>query len=498
MRIPTFDILSIVDAFNVLKTNFQCTERRGLNRPVLLAASVALVLAGCSTNPLSAVTDAFTESDEERQTKEEEAQAEEDSRISILAFDDQIKADPRLAGTTVEPPPSYTNLSWPQPGGEADHTLHHLSGAVEFERLWKRKVGKASVRRARLTSPPIVADGRLYVIDAEAHVSALAAETGEDIWDTELAPDVSEKFRMREIFSRAKASEIGFGGGVAYDGGRLFVTSGFRFVAALDAETGEELWRYETDAPVRTPPTAHRGEVYVVTITNELLAFNQATGERVWGHQSFEENARILSSASPAAAGDLIVAPFSSGEVVAFLAGSGRPVWNDTLSQSASLTALANLNDIAGSPVIDRGLVYVVSHAGRLTAIDIRSGQRVWEAPIAGVQMPWVAGDYIFVVSVDAELVCIARENGAVIWVSELSRYKNEKKKKGRISWAGPILVGGHLILISTDGELIKVDASDGEIVATKKIGQGSIVPPIVSDETLFLLTADGSLQAMK
>ncbi len=457
-----------------------------------------LALTACETNPVDAVVDAFTTSEEEKEIKEEEAQAEQDSRISILAFDDTIRVDPRLAGAPVEPPPPYTNLSWPQPGGEADHTLHHLSGEASFERVWRTDVGKASARRARLTSPPIVADGLLYVIDAESHVSALSAETGEPVWDVELAPDVKEKFRVREMLARPKASEIGFGGGVAFDGGRLFVTSGFRFVAALNAETGEELWRYETDAPVRTPPTAHRGEVYVVTITNELIAFNQVTGERVWGYQSFEENARILSSASPAAAGDLIVAPFSSGEVVAFLAESGRPVWNDTLSQSASLTALANLNDIAGSPVIDRGLVYVVSHAGRLTAIDIRSGGRVWEAPIAGVQMPWVAGDFIFIVSVDSELVCIARESGAVIWVSQLRRYQNQKKKKGRISWAGPILVGGHLLLVSTQGQLVKVDASSGEVVDTKKLGEGSIVPPIVADETIYLLTEKGALQAMK
>ena len=477
------------------------TGRETARKATPIAASltaISLLLASCSSGPVQAVAGVFGDNEEEKAEKEEERQAEEDSRISILSFEDKITVDPRYIGYTVEPPPCYRNLSWPQPGGEADHTLHHLCGAVELETIWKRDVGAASPRRARLTSPPIAADGRLFVIDAEAHVSAFDMENGDSLWDAELAPDVREKFRVREMFSRPKLAEIGFGGGVAYDGGRLFVTSGFRFVAALDAETGEELWRYETDAPIRTPPTAHRGEVYVVTITNELIAFNQNSGEKTWGFQSFEENARILSSASPAAAGDLVVAPFSSGEVVAYLAGTGRPVWNDTLSQSASLTALASLNDIAGSPVIDRGLVYVISHAGKLTAIDIRSGQRVWEAPIAGVQMPWVAGDFIFVVSVDAELVCLSREDGAVIWVSQLPRYENEKKRTGRISWAGPILAGGNLVLVSTRGEAAKVDVATGEILDTEKISGGSIVPPIVADETIFVLTEKGDLLALK
>ena len=460
------------------------------------AASLLFTLAavGCSSGPFGLFGGG--DDDDEEEVSEEGAEAE--NRLSILAFEETLQADPRYAGSSVDVPPSYKNLSWPQPGGEADHTLHHLSGDVELETAWKASVGKASARRARLTAPPVAADGRLFVTDAEATITAFDIESGDEIWRTELAPKIREKFRIRDIFFRPKPSQIGFGGGVAYDDGRVYVTSGFGFIAALDADTGEELWRNPTSAPVRTPPTAHRGLVFYVTITNELSALDEETGEKAWSFQSFEENARILSSASPAAAGDLIVAPFSSGEVVAFLSGTGRPVWNDTLARSANLTALATLNDIAGSPVIDRGLVYVVSHAGRLTAIDIRTGGRVWETPIAGLQMPWVAGDYIFIVSVEGELVCLSRADGAIIWISQLRRYENEKKKKGRIAWAGPVLVGDHLILVSTLGEVVKVSVQDGVVVDKAKVSGGSIVSPIVADETIFVLTETGRLYAMR
>lgn len=466
---------------------------------VLMGAVGALfALSACSSAPVRTVTGIFTDSEEEKEAKAEAAQKEEDERISILSFEETLTPDPRFAALSIELPPAYTNQSWPQPGGEADHTLHHLTAGLTLERAWKTDVGKASARRARLTSPPVTADGRLYTSDAETTVSAFDAETGDTIWETPLAPEIDDAFRIREILARPKKSEIGFGGGVAYDGGRVFVTSGFGFIAALDADSGEELWRFKTEAPVRTPPTAHAGGVYFVTITNELVALNQADGEKLWDFQSFEEPARILSSASPAAAGDLIVAPFSSGEVVAFLANTGQPVWNDTLSQSASLTSLASLNDIAGSPVIDRGLVYVVSHAGKLTAIDIRSGQRIWEVPVASVQMPWVAGDFIFVVSVDGELVCVSREEGAIIWVSQLDRYKNEKKRKGRIAWAGPVLAGDHLVLVSTEGKIVKVDAVTGTVAETGKLGDGSVVSPIVADEKVYVLTEKGELIAMR
>lgn len=472
------------------------TEKGAVAFRILLLALAASAAAACSSGPIGAVAGIFGGGDDDDDEKDGAAPKEED-RISILAVDERVEADPRFAGVDIELPPSYVNTSWPTPGGEADHTLHHLSAAVSLKTEWTIDIGKAE-ERARLTSPPVVADGVLYVLDARATVSAIDVATGKAKWRSELAPDIKEKFRVRDLMSRTKSSQIGFGGGVTYENGKLFVTSGFGFAAALDAETGEELWRFEAEAPVRTPPTAYRGSLYFVSNVNEVFALDQATGEKQWNFQSFEETARILSSASPAAAGDLIVTPFSSGEVVAFLAGSGRPVWNDTLARNTQLTALSALNDIAGSPVIDRGLVYAVSHAGRLVAIDIRTGRRVWEAPIASLQMPWVAGDFIFIVSVDAELVCLSRSDGAIVWVSQLKRYDKPKKRKGRIAWSGPVLAGEMLVLVSTDGKVVKVSPKDGSVVETKKIDDGSVIAPIVADERIFILTQEGKLYALR
>lgn len=463
---------------------------------LLIIAFLLSFTGACSSGPIGAVTGIFGDGDDD--DEEEENAPEEDDRISILALDEQLRADPRYSGVSIELPPSYVNASWPQPGGEADHTLHHIAATLDFEVEWRADVGKASAARARLTAPPIVVSDRVFVIDAETTVSSFNAETGELIWETALAPEIDERFRIRDLLRGPKASQIGFGGGVAFDQGRIFVTSGFGFVAALDAITGEEQWRFETEAPVRTPPTAYRGRVYLSTNTNEFIALEQDTGEKAWTFQSFEESARFLSSSSPAAAGDLVVAPFSSGELVAFLADNGRAVWNETLTRQARLTALSSLNDIAGSPVIDRGLVFVVSHGGRLAAIDIRSGEPVWEAPIASLQMPWVAGDFIFLVSVEGELACISRNDGAIIWVTQLTRFKNEKKKKGRITWAGPVLAGDHLILVSSDKEIVKISPQSGEVVATDKIPEGSVIAPVVANEKVFVLTENGKLLAMR
>ncbi len=467
------------------------TTRQNFAKFLMMLAAGAL-LASCSGNPITnGVGDLFSGGDDDDEILDDEG------RIPVLALEDIVRVDDRFRDLEVTTPPSYVNSSWPQPGGEADHTLHHLSASLELDVEWSADVGTASERLARLTSPPVIADGRVFVVDAESKVSAFDEETGKQLWRTALTQDVAEKFRIREVLQRPKASDKGFGGGVSYENGKVFVTSGFGFIAALDAEDGEKLWLTETELPIRTPPTAYRGNVYLTTITNDFQAFDQANGEKLWNHQSFEEAARILSSSSPAASGDLVVAPFSSGEVVAFQADNGRAVWRDSLTRNSQLTSLSTLNDIAGSPVIDRGLVYAVSHAGQLVAIDIRSGQRVWEVSVTGLQMPWVAGDFIYLISVDSELVCVSREHGAIVWVTELPKHVKPKKKKNRISWAGPVLAGDHLVLVSTHGQLVKITPDDGTLVVTKKISGGSVVPPVVAGEKLFVLTEKGKLLAM-
>jgi outer membrane protein assembly factor BamB len=463
--------------------------RKDYLRGIILGLA-ATALTACASNPLSNLPFINTNND-----IEEENVAADDQRKSVLALDTGLVADAKYANAEIQLPPPYVNAAWTQPGGDADHALYHLGATLNLSRVWSTNIGAGSTKRSPLLAPPVIADGRIFAVNAKAEVTAYDVNTGKRIWRTSLTPDVSERKKFWQIGSE-KAAEIGFGGGLAYDAGRVFLTSGFGFVAGLDAETGNVLWQEETAAPVRTAPTAANGHVYIVTNTNEFIAFNQETGESEWDFQSFEENARFLSSSSPAAIEEVVVAPFSSGEVAALLTENGRQIWSQTIARSSRLTALSNLNDIAGSPVIDQGVVYAISHAGQMSALDLRSGQTVWETAISGLQTPWVAGDYIFVISVDSELVCLTRESGEVVWVKQLPRHENEKKKKKRIAWAGPVIAGGNLILASSHGQLITVSPQNGEINNTRKIGKGTLIKPVVANERLFILSTDGKLTA--
>jgi len=460
------------------------TSLRPLWRAFLLAG-VAAVLSACAILPGGGGDD----------EEGEDAEEADGDRISIMSLEQKITADPRYTDLVLELPPSYVNVSWTQPGGEADHTLHHLQASGPLEVAWRTRIGRGSDRRSRITAPPIVAEDRIYAVDAAAKVSAYDIENGDRIWSTKLEPKEPPR---GFLWRRTQPREEGFGGGLAYEDGRIVVTSGFGYVTALAAETGEQLWRTDFEGPIRTAPTTYRGRVFFTTNDNNLYALAVEDGSVLWDFQGLEETARILAAPSPAASGDLVVAPFSSGEIVAVLAQNGRAIWSDSLTRSGRMTALYSLNDIAGRPVIDRGRVIAVSHSGSMAAVDVRTGERVWEKNIGAIQTPWVAGEYIYMVSSEAELLCLSRRDGSVVWVAELRKYRKVKKKKGLVTWAGPVLVSGNLILVSSDGEALTVAPESGEIRGARKLGSGSFVTPVVAKETLFVLDDTGKLIALR
>ena len=456
-----------------------------------LVALLGLTAAGCSSIPfVGRGNDGEVASGEEGENK--------DGRKPVLAIEDELQPDPRFIGmlSSVEVPPAFANANWTQPGGEADHVMHHLSGPDTLDRSWKVNASRRAAKRAPVTTPPVIAENKVFTIDPEARVTAFDVQSGSRVWQTVLTPDTREEAKKFWQFGRVDPASMGFGGGVAYDAGWLYMANGFGKAASLNATTGEVRWEVQLSAPVRNPPTAVGGKVYIVTMNNQIVALDQTTGKTIWKYESFEESARVLSSGSPAVQADIVIAPFSSGEVVALDNGTGRLLWSATISSSSRLNALSTLNDIAGSPVIDRGGVFAVSHAGQLAAIDARTGGVAWEVNVSSRNTPWVSGDAIYLISVEGDLLALSRNDGAVIWREQLPAYENAKKRKGAISWSGPILAGGHLILTSSSGRMIQVNPQSGNTTNTYKLSGGTIIPPVIAGGTVYVLTDEGQLEA--
>lgn len=454
--------------------------KRNVGVAVLVVGAMAL--AGCST--VGAVGDAagklmpaFGKKDKPQEV------AGDGNRISIIAFDQRVEAAEGLKGADFILPPALPQADWPQPDGLGDFNVGHVEAAPAFEIAWRKGFGKGSDRTFHITTSPIVAAGRVYVMDAESEVAALDAQSGQIIW-------------KKAIHTRNRRDKDGFGGGVAFVDGKLYVSSGFRVVAQVDAATGAVGWKQATASPIHGAPIVNHGRVFVVSTDNELLSYDVATGVPGWTFQALVEPARMLASPSPAVSGNTVVAAFASGEVVALSTANGNDLWNNTLSKASRTSALSEIRDVAGRPVIYQGDVYAASHGGVFAATDLRTGQMRWSIPVASIGSPLPVGDVVYVISQAGEVICAARDTGQVYWIKDLNA--GVKKSDERALFSGPVLASDRLVVVSSDGRAIALNPKTGDVLKTIKIGSPVLTAPVAAGGMIYVVTDSGELVAIR
>lgn len=405
------------------------------------------------------------------------------NRVSILSSESSAEVDSALASMPVVLPEAVVNPEWSQPGGNSAKLIGHVALAAAPVEAWSTSIA-GSTNRARLAAAPVVAGGKLYVIDADARVIAFDAKTGVRSWSTQMP-------------SEGNGRSL-FGGGVSVLENRLYVATGVGDVGALDAATGAVLWKKRPGGPLRGSPTLANGHVYVMSQDNQVFALDQQTGETQWSDAGTAQATGVFGVAAPAAAQGTVIAGFSSGELTAYRYENGRDLWGDALSRTNISTSVAALTDIDADPVIDRGRVFAIGQGGRMASYELVSGQRLWEINVAGISTPAVIDEWVFVVTDDARLLCIARTTGKIRWISQLKRWEDMKDKKGAVRWTGPVAAGGRLILVSTDGDLVYVNPADGAVAVNKDMGHRMTLSPVVADTMLYILADDGRLTAYR
>ncbi|MCW2309144.1 outer membrane protein assembly factor BamB family protein [Rhodobium gokarnense] len=447
------------------------TTRRGL-----LAASLVLALgtvAGCSSledlNP-------FHE-------KEEILPGE---RHTLFEGADPVK---NVSNGTASIGGARDLSQWPQSGGDAANNPGNVAVAGGGGRAWRVKAGSKGLvsgfgsltsESLRVAARPIVYGGRIFTYDPNGQVTALSTGGGR-AWSVSVRPEGED--------------DNAAGGGLAADSGRIYAATAFGQVVALDAGSGQVLWRAGLAAPARSAPAAVGGKVFVVTQTNQLYALNQADGEELWTYRGIPNTGGVLSSASPAVSGDTAIFPSISGEVIAMSIAKGEPKWTDAVSRSYRIHSMSGLSDVSASPVIAGGTVYTTGIAGRIVALNLSDGSRIWEQGVGSVHTPVVSGNAVFLVDLEDRAVALDRSSGKLIWATQLPRGDDKDDLK---IWAGPVLAGGRLWFASNGKKLVAVNATNGSIAATTDIGEPTYISPIAANGTIFVLSGDGTLTAFR
>lgn len=407
------------------------------------------------------------------------------NRTPVLSrIESGAKVDPALASVAVVLPPAEVNEAWMQAGGSAANVSGHLALSQSPSRIWTANIAGSSNKR-RLAAAPVVGGRSLFAIDTDGVVHAFNADTGRRLWSERL-----------EVAGNLKSAV--FGGGVGYSNGRVYATNGIGEVAALDAQTGAQIWKVKAAGPLRGAPTIAFNAVYVMTQDNQIHALDAANGEPIWQESGAVGQAGVFGVAAPAAGQGTVIAGYSSGELAAYRYENGRTLWTDALARTSISTQVGTLTDVDADPIIDAGRVYALGQGGRMAAYELVTGQRLWELNLAGISTPAVAGEWIFTLTDDSRLLAIARATGKVRWITQLREWKDQKDREGQIFWTGPVLAGNRLWVANSRGQLSAVSVADGTVTPYRDLGSGVSLPPVVANQTLYVLDDGGKIHAFR
>ena len=365
-------------------------------------------------------------------------------RVSVIRENNNIKPDARAI--KIKLPKAKVNYSWTQKGLTSEHVGGHLRAGGNLDEIWNVSFGEGSSKRNVLIATP-VSDGRfVYTIDAEGLIQSFDIENGEDIWERQLTPS-------NEMAEEASIS----GAGIAVYGDKLYATTGYGLVFALDKTDGSIVWQQDLKSPIRIAPTVNEDLVVVQTLDNGLYALNINSGDVLWTDKLEEEVTTMIGGASPAYSPkkDLIVAAFSNGQVQAYKASTGTPLWSEWLVSSASTESMADITAVKANPIIDEDKVFAIGYNAPLVAIDIRTGAKIWQKEIAASSQPWLAGRFLFVLTTDGDLVAINKDDGKIVW-NTIIPYANGDNKIG-VFTSGPLLANDALLVASSIGKLFSI-----------------------------------------
>ncbi|MDO5606555.1 MAG: PQQ-binding-like beta-propeller repeat protein [Paracoccus sp. (in: a-proteobacteria)] len=405
---------------------------------------------------------------------------------AVTSPDGPAVEGPAVTTRALSLPGPRANAEWTHRAGNAAHDSGHVSLGGGTSLIFAAPIGQPDGKRHRITADPIIGGGRVFTLDSRAMVVATSTAGGH-AWSADLTP-------------LGEGANSVSGGGVAYEAGRVYVTTGYGELVALDAASGGILWRQRLGAPAAGAPTVRDGTVYVTARNATGFAVRASDGKLQWQVSGIPQPTAIMGVAAPAADGDLVVFPFASGQVLAVDRQTGIERWSAQVAGTRTGRAVAYIRDMTGEPVIQGDRIYAGTSSGRIAAFERQTGVQIWSSREGAVSPVLPVGNAVFAINDQNQLVRLDAASGAAVWARNLPWYRTDRvrRQEGIHAHYGPILAGGRLFIASSDGYLRAYDPASGNLVGQAEIPGGAASAPVVAGGTLYVSGRNGRLSAFR
>ena len=390
----------------------------------------------------------------------------------VLSYDAEILETLSLDKSKIAISDARGFNYWSKNFQNVKNNLGNIETTSSFTNKKKKYSGSGKINN---TTNPIYFDKRLCSINSDGSLYCLDTDTNKLHFKIDIEQPNQKKIEIIR-------------GGIAYFDDKIIYADAYGQIKLLDSNNGDIIWSTQIDFPVLSSPLIYRGYIYIVSSDNRVFAINISNGSNSWSFQTTSENKKNIKTSSPVAYENLIIVPFSNGELIAFKYDDGRPIWSENISK-VSLISNFDIKDISANPVVNGNNVYTISTNGKLISTSIINGQRNWSIDISGSRTPIISGNIVLVIDEDSRLVCININTGEIYWIRDLGKFRKGNKVKDLNMWLSPFLINNLIYNISYFGEIVIVSPKTGEVLATENLGiKGVVSQPIVLKDRVYIV----------
>jgi outer membrane protein assembly factor BamB len=277
-------------------------------------------------------------------------------------------------------------------------------------------------------------------------------------------------------------------GGVASGDGLVLVGGDKGDVLAYD-EDGKLRWKSLVSSEVLSVSKVADGIVMVRSGDGRIAGLNAADGKRVWVYERSTPALVVRSHAGVAIQRGVAYAGFAGGKLTAINIKDGEVLWEAQVSQPRGNTELERISDITSDPIVDDNQVCGIAFQGRIACFDTAQGSPLWNRDISSDKGMMVLSKYLYLSDTGGSVIALDKITGSTTW-------KNSELLLRGVT--APYALGNFVVVGDFEGYLHGLNREDGKFAARIKLDGGAVVAaPIELDDGLLVQTRGGDIYSL-
>jgi outer membrane protein assembly factor BamB len=347
--------------------------------------------------------------------------------------------------------------------------LVEINESVKIKKLWSKGVGDGQ-GKGYLKIQPVISGDSIYVASADGEVVSIERNTGKVQWSVDL--------------------DVSISGGVGVYENALLLGGNDGSVMQLNASDGSLNWTTRVNGEVLAPPQGNGRVVVAQSYEGRVQGLDFNTGEKLWVFNSNVPVLTVRGTSTPILSNNMVYVGFASGRVLSLESTTGAVAWEARVAIPQGRSEIERIVDVDGTMLLAGKELYAASYQGRLVAIDVGSGRKLWQQDVSSF-----AG-----VSQGFGNVYVTDENGTVL--AYLRNGQGERWSQTALGYrelSRPTPVSSYLAVADFEGYVHLMSQVDGKFVGRMRVdGNGSRADMLSDGNILYVYGNSGKLIAYK